>query len=103
VRVLRLAGPKDTKADGTAKTDEEKKKDQEEYDLKKRERESKIEAGKKREQNLARRFADWYYVISAESFKKLHKTKADLIKKPEPVKPEEPKVEDKKPGDEKPK
>ena len=85
--------PKDTKPDGTAKTDEEKKKDKDEYESKKRERDSKIEAGKKREKELSRRFADWYYVISAESFKKLHKVKADLVKK----------VEEKKPGEEKPK
>lgn len=102
-----VTAPKETKDDGTPKTDEEKKRDQEEFDQKKRERESKIETGRKREQNLARRFGDWYYVISADSFKKLHKTRADLVKKPEP-KPEEKKPEDKKPveskpGEEKPK
>jgi len=85
--------PSPTKADGTPKSDEEKKHDQEELEMKKKERESKIEAGQKREQALARRFADWYYVISAESFKKLRKSKADLVKMPDEKKPEE-----KKPG-----
>ncbi len=80
------------------KSDEERKKDREAWESKKRERDSKVEAGRKREQALALRFADWYYVISADSFKKLHKTKADLVKKTEEKKPE-----DKKPGEQKPK
>ncbi|HEU4339893.1 MAG TPA: DUF4340 domain-containing protein [Planctomycetota bacterium] len=88
--------PKDTKPDGTPKTDEEKKKDQDEYESKKRERDSKIEAGKKREKELARRFADWYYVIPAESFKKLRKVKADLVKKADEKRPEDKKPEEKK-------
>jgi len=89
--------PMETKADGSPKSDEEKAKDRQEFETKKRERDSKIEMGKKREQALARRFADWYYVISADSFKKLHKTKADLVKKTEVKKPEEKKPEEKKP------
>ncbi len=93
-----IAAPREAKEDGTPKTDEEKKRDQEEYDQKKKERESKVEAGKKREKGLAARFADWYYVISADSFKKLRKTKADLVKKTAEKKP----GEDKKPGEEKP-
>jgi hypothetical protein len=32
-------------------------------------------------QDLNRRFADWYYVISSESFEKLHISRADLLKK----------------------
>ncbi|HEY3122459.1 MAG TPA: DUF4340 domain-containing protein [Thermoanaerobaculia bacterium] len=94
--------PKEAKEDGTAKSDEEKKRDQEEYETKKKERDSKLEAGKKREQALARRFADWYYVISADSFRKLRKTKADLVKKPEEKKPDEKKPEEKKPEPKKP-
>jgi len=96
-----VTAPKETKDDGTPKTDEEKKKDQEEFESKKKERESKIETAKKREQGLARRFGDWYYVISADSFKKLHKTRGDLIKKAEP-KPQEKPGEEKKPVEEKP-
>lgn len=90
--------PKETNADGSPKPDEEKKRDREAWESRKRERDAKVEAGKKREQALALRFADWYYVISADSFKKLHKTKADLIKKAEEKKPDE-----KKPGEQKPK
>lgn len=85
--------PKETKEDGTPKSDEDKKRDRDAWESKQKDRESKIEAGKKREKELAARFADWYYVISAESFKKLHKVKADLVTKAEEKKP----VEEKKP------
>jgi hypothetical protein len=90
--------PKETKEDGTPKSEDEKKKDKEDHEGKKKDRDAKLEAGKKREQALAKRFGDWYYVIPAEGFKKLRKTRAELIKKPEEKKPEE-----QKPGEEKPK
>ncbi len=35
--------------------------------------------GKKLSQNLNDRFAEWYYVISAESFDKLHRSRSELI------------------------
>ncbi|HTF56589.1 MAG TPA: DUF4340 domain-containing protein, partial [Planctomycetota bacterium] len=94
--------PKEVKEDGTPKSDEEKRHDKEDYDYKKKEHDNKLEAGKKREQALARRFADWYYVISADSFRKLRKTKVDLVKKPDVPKPEEKKSEEKKPEVKKP-
>jgi hypothetical protein len=84
-----IPAPKETKDDGTAKSEEEKKRDQEEFDRKKKERADKIEAGRKREKGLTQRFAEWYYVISSDSFKKLRKTRAELVKKPEEKKPEE--------------
>jgi len=84
-----VPAPKETKEDGIAKSDDEKKKDQEEFERKKKERADKVEAGKKREQGLTHRFAEWYYVISSDSFKKLRKTHAELVKKPEEQKPEE--------------
>ena len=80
--------PKDAKDDGSPKSEDEKKHDREEFDRRKRERQDRIDAAKKREQDLARRFANWYYVISAESFKKLSKKKADLVKKAEEPKRE---------------
>jgi len=94
--------PKETKEDGTAKSDEEKKKDKEEYENAKKDRDLKVAAGKKREQALARRFADWYYVISADNYKKLRKTKAGLVTKPEVKKPDEKKPDEKKPDEKKP-
>jgi len=41
----------------------------------------KIEDGQKRVKELNERFADWYYVISDSTYKKIHINRADLIKK----------------------
>ncbi len=71
--------PSDTTAEGKPKTDEEKKKDHEEYERKKKERAAKLEPGNKREKDLAKRFADWFYVISPDSYQKLRKMRADLV------------------------
>jgi hypothetical protein len=40
----------------------------------------KIEAGKKQVDELNARFRDWYYVIPADSFNKLHLARKDLVK-----------------------
>jgi hypothetical protein len=86
------------------------KKDKEEWDHKKQERDRKIEDGRKRAKELSDRFAEWYYVISADSFKKLRRPRAELVKlkevkkdekKPEETKPDEKKPEDKKPEEKK--
>ena len=105
--------------------EEAAKKAKEEYEAKKKERDGKIEAGRKRAEKLSNRFAEWYYVISAESFKKLRLDRAGLVKPKEkkadekkddghkhddkdghkhdekdgPKKPEAPKPEDKKPAE----
>lgn len=42
--------------------------------------EAKIESGKQKVKELNDRFADWYYVISNDSFDKLRLSRADLIK-----------------------
>jgi len=87
------------------KADEEKaKKDKEDYESKKKDLEKKKEEGKKRAAQLTTRFAEWYYVISADAFKKLRVDRAQLVKaketpkdekKPEEKKPEPPKDEKK--------
>ncbi len=87
------------------KADEEKaKKDKEDYESKKKDLEKKKEEGKKRAALLTTRFAEWYYVISADAFKKLRVDRAQLVKakevpkdekKPEDKKPEPPKDEKK--------
>lgn len=41
---------------------------------------AKIESGKQKVNDLNERFADWYYVISNDSFDKLRLSRADLIK-----------------------
>jgi len=42
--------------------------------------EKKVEEGKKQVEDLNRRFADWYYVISEEAFKEIRLHRPDLIK-----------------------
>lgn len=42
--------------------------------------EDKVTAGKKQADELNARFGDWYYVISAENFNKLHVSRKELVK-----------------------
>ena len=42
--------------------------------------EDDVEKGRELEQTLTRRFADWYYVISQDSFENIRKTRDDLIR-----------------------
>lgn len=65
-------------------------------------RNAKIESGKKTVDELNQRFADWYYVISNDSFEKLRLSRSALIKLKEApaAKPEDSKTEDQKPADE---
>jgi len=96
--------PEDQKAD-----EEKAKKEREDWEQKKKDREKKLEDGRKRAETLSRRFAEYYYVISADAFKKLRLDRASLVKakekKPDEKKPEdkkdEPKPEDKKPEEKK--
>jgi len=44
---------------------------------------SKVENGMQISKDLNARFAQWYYVISADSFEKLHLTRNDLVKEKE--------------------
>ncbi len=53
------------------------------YETQLAERAKKVEAGKKRAEQLAGRFANWYYVIDAPSFAKLRPTRAEVVSKPE--------------------
>ncbi len=43
----------------------------------------KVAEARKRSEELSARFADWYYVISSDSFEQLHLTRKDLVKKKE--------------------
>ena len=56
-----------------------------EYNAKVAARTTRIEAGKKRAEQLRKAFADWYYVIDAASFSKLRPTRAQLVQAPEPA------------------
>jgi hypothetical protein len=57
--------------------DRENKKLQDAYDKWQRD----VERGRKLSEDLNARFADWYYVISDDSFKKLHLKRKDLVVK----------------------
>ncbi len=46
---------------------------------------SKLDNGKKRADTLGRRFADWYYVISADSLAKIRPAREELVKAEAPV------------------
>jgi hypothetical protein len=95
------------KPDEQKKAEEEAKKAKDEYETKKKDWEKKKADGKKRAEELQARFAQWYYVISADAFKKLRVERSALVKakevpkdekKPEePKKPEPPKDEKKPP------
>jgi Domain of unknown function (DUF4340) len=60
-----------------------------EYEDAVKERDEKLAAGTKRAEKLGQRFADWYYVVSADVYAKLRVTRADLVKAKE-----EPKTDD---------
>jgi hypothetical protein len=124
------AEPKAYVADPAKKPEEQKaaeeasKKERTEWEGKKKDWEKKRDDGKKRAEKLTARFAEWYYVISADAFKKLRVERAALVKpkeekkdapkdddhkdhkhddkKPEDSKPEEKKADAPKPEDKKP-
>ena len=50
---------------------------------KQNEYEDKIKKGEARVQELNDRFADWYYVISNEVYRKIHLNRVDMLKKPD--------------------
>ena len=56
---------------------------QEEYEEKLKEYEKKLEDGMKRAEQLKQRFAEWYYVISADAYKKVNLSHENIFKKKE--------------------
>ncbi len=70
-----------------AKTLEEIKKEREriekENQRKKDKYEKKLEEGRKRVKELNERFADWYYIISDEVYRKIHLGRSDVVQKKE--------------------
>ena len=98
--------PKPYVADPSKKPEEQKvaeeaaKKAKEEFDTKKKDWDKKKTDGKKRAEELQARFAQWYYVISADAFTKLRVERTALLKAKEVPKDEkkpEPPKEEKKP------
>jgi hypothetical protein len=102
--------PAETKADD--KKPEAKPDPKKEYEekLKKYEADLKaygdrVKSGKDEVAKLNRKFADWYYVIPADSFDKLRLARKDIVKekaKPAETKPDETKPATEKPADDKP-
>ncbi len=74
-------------AEKRAAIEKENKRKQDEYD-------AKVKKGQDRVQELNERFADWYYVISDDVYKKIHLGRVDLVKKIEKPKGEGDSVED---------
>lgn len=65
----------------------------------------KVKSGKEEVAKLNRKFADWYYVIPADSFDKLRLARKDIVKEkanPAETKPDETKPATEKPSDDKP-
>jgi hypothetical protein len=42
-----------------------------------------VKAGEKRVKELNERFADWYYIISDATYRKIHLSREDVVKKKE--------------------
>jgi hypothetical protein len=72
------------KADDEKKRmEDERKRIQEDNDKKIKEYDESLAKGRKRAKELNDRFADWFYVVSEDSYKKLHLTRDDVVKKKE--------------------
>ena len=67
--------PEEIKAE-RARIEKENKRKQDEYD-------EKVKNGQKEVKDLNERFANWYYVISDDVFRKIHVNREDLIQKKE--------------------
>ncbi len=69
----------DKEEDDLSDADRRNKELQDDYE----EWETTVEVGSGRSGELNARFADWYYVISAESFDKIHLTRVELVRQKE--------------------
>lgn len=69
--------------DAAKKLDAERKRIEAENKRKQDEYDEKVKAAQKKVKELNERFADWYYVIPEEVYKKIHLSRADVIKKKE--------------------
>jgi hypothetical protein len=79
--------------DEKKKAEDERKRIKDENDKKIKEHEESLAKGRKRAKDLNDRFADWFYIISEDSYKKLHLTRADVVKKKEEKKEDDKKNE----------
>ncbi len=63
--------------------EKERERIEKENQRKQEEYEDKVEKGQERVDELNRRFAEWYYVISNEVYQKIHLSREDVVKKKE--------------------
>jgi hypothetical protein len=72
-----------------AKKELEKRREEikKENERKQKEYQEKLEQGRKKAKELNDRFADWYYIISEDTYKKIRLSRSDIVKKKE--KPQE--------------
>lgn len=70
--------PADPAAAERAKIEEENKRKQDEYDR-------KIKEGEEKKKKLNDRFADWYYVISDDTYRKIKLNRADFVQVKKPA------------------
>jgi hypothetical protein len=75
--------PDEKKADDKKAQDSERERVEKENKRKQEEYDQKIADGKKRVEELNARFADWYYVIPDEDFRKVHLGRDEIFKKKE--------------------
>ncbi|MCS7304996.1 MAG: DUF4340 domain-containing protein [Thermoguttaceae bacterium] len=78
-----------------AKKELEKRREEikKENERKQKEYQEKLEQGRKKAKELNDRFAEWYYIISEETYKKIRLSRADIVKKKEKKEEEKPKSE----------
>jgi hypothetical protein len=69
------------RADEEKAADAERKRIDADNKRKTDEYEASVKKGKERAKQLNDRFADWFYLISDDDYKKVHITKSDVIKK----------------------
>jgi hypothetical protein len=86
------AAAKDPQQAERERIEKENKRKQDEYD-------EKVKKGQEHVKELNARFADWYYIISDEVYRKIHLTRADVVKKKEKDKDKD-KAKDAAAGDE---
>lgn len=82
------AKPKaDKTAPKAAKTPAELEREriEKENERKQKEYDDKVKKGRDKVKELSERFADWYYVISNDTYKKIHLGRADIIKEKAPA------------------
>jgi hypothetical protein len=86
------AAPKETPEEATKRIKAEQKKIAEENKQAKADYDKKLDEAKETVRELNYRFADWYFVISEDVYKKIHLSRSDVVRKKEAKKADDAKV-----------